>query len=183
MILGEQLILFLTGPPDLSDPRFVSALGELFAVNRRNTVLLVVYFVLLLALAVGTLYWLTRGFSHWRLAPLGIGIVAVFGAVALLPLWRLVAEEGPHLRYGRTPEAFAQLRVVRGTVTSHGSPVSLGRPLPMRKVGWRLDQPPAQGVTPYLPERIVRDAPPGTPVWLGVDPTGTQPPLFLGFGR
>jgi hypothetical protein len=181
--LGEHQILFPGGPPDLADSRYVAALRALFSVNTRNVVLLTVYFVVLLALALGALHWVTRGFSQWRLTPLGAGIVGVLALAALLPVWRLVAEEGPHLAYRRPAGDFARLQVVRGTVTAQGSPISLGRPLPMRKLQWRLEQPPAEGSTPYLPEVVARRAPPGSGVWLGVDPGGREPPVFLGFAR
>jgi hypothetical protein len=72
---------------------------------------------------------------------------------------------------------------VRGTVTRHGLGVGMGRPQAMRKLHWVLAQPPLEGSTPYLPAPIVLQAPEGTGVWVGVDPTGASRPLFLGFVR
>lgn len=178
-----EQVPFLAAPPNLADARYVSALRELFAVNQRNVVLLGIYFVVLLVVAYSLIGWLTGGWRRWDLNLLGWALVTVFALLPALPVWRLVVEEGPRLAYQRPFEAYARLQPVRGTVTRHGLGVGMGRPLAMRKLHWALAQPPLEGSTPYLPAPIALQAPEGTGVWVGVDPTGSSKPLFLGFAR
>lgn len=182
--MENHQLLFLSAPPNLSDPRYVRALVELMGTHWRNVVLLSAYFLALVTLALVALRWITNSF-HDFMGPSATGwtIVAVLGLAALLPVWRFVEEELPRMRYSGASGHYQNLTPVKGSITRHGFPVALGSPMGSRRLYWQTDAPLVTGITPYLPARVIVLAPVGAPVWIGVDRSGNLPPLFLGLAR
>jgi hypothetical protein len=176
--------LLFTTPPNLADPRQAQAVIDLLGTQWRNVVLLLVYFAVLAGLAVLALGWVSRGYTQWKgITVVGWAVVGLPLLGALLAVWRLTAEEGPRWQYPRNAGEYAALRPVRGTVTGLGVPVALGAPLASRQVKWETANPVARGASPYLPMRLVQQAPVGSGVWVAVDPTGQRAPLFIGLAR
>lgn len=173
--------LFLLGKPDLTDPQYVAAVSAFFGVNWRNTAFLLLSFVVLAFLAYRALAWGTRGFAGWHdMTAVGWGVAGLITLAALLPLWAMAVEEGPRLAYRRPPADYAGMQAVPGVVTGRGWSIGTGVSLGKRRLHWRTERPELDGVTPFLPEGVVRLVADGAAVWIAVDPAGVKPPLFLG---
>lgn len=59
-------VIFHSIKPNLSNSQFIIQLTELFKINWRNVILLLIYCIALLALEIKIVHWVTKGFISWK---------------------------------------------------------------------------------------------------------------------
>jgi hypothetical protein len=182
--MKDYHILFQPNATELSNSQLLIQLTELFSINWRNIILLLIYFIALLTLDIKIIHWLTKNFSNWHSQTItSWGIIILFTLLPILPLWRLTQEEGPHFSYNLSKEKITSLVPTHASIVKIGMGINLGGPLASRKIYWQIDGSSIHGSTPYLPTVVTMSTPIGTGVWVGIDPTGNRKPLFLGFEK